>query len=87
MRRWVRRYSFARNAATLRIDPSLIEFDFMTAGYRGKRAGREIVPFAALARVDDGDFDTAKGVYSIRTHLATLTYCGLNHPLAPKRGK
>jgi hypothetical protein len=86
MRRWVRRYSFARNAATMRIDPLMIEFDFMTAGYRGKLARRDIVPFAELARVDDGDFDTVKGVYSIRTHLATLSYCGPNRP-PPKRGQ
>jgi hypothetical protein len=87
MRRWVRRYAFARNAKTLRVDPSLIRFEFVTAGYRGRRAGREVVPFAALMQVDDGDFGMANGVYSIRTHLATLSYCGPNRPPPPKRGK
>jgi hypothetical protein len=39
------------------------------------------------SELDERFFDTAHGVYSTRTHLATLTYCGPNHPDAPKRGK
>lgn len=80
--RWHRGFAYARNASTLRIDKDLIEFNFATPHSRWK-AGRYIVKFGELYTVDDGFFDTAHGVYSIRTHLATLTYCGPNH--APAR--
>lgn len=82
--KWHRAYGFARNASTLRLDKTLIAFDFMTP-HEKVRAGRAIVPFKRMfTELDDGFFDTAHGVYSIRTHLATLTYCGPNHPAAPK---
>jgi hypothetical protein len=84
--KWRREYAFARNASTLRLDKSLIAFKFETP-HGGRHAGRRIVPFARLFGVDDGFFDTAHGVYSIRTHLATLTYCGPNHPPLPKPGR
>ncbi len=84
LRKWHRAYGFARDASTLRLDKTLISFDFMTP-HEKVRAGRAIVPFKRMFReLDDGFFDTAHGVYSIRTHLATLTYCGPNHPDAPK---
>ena len=85
--KWHRAYGFARNASTLRLDKTLIAFDFMTP-HRNIRAGRSIVPFKRMfTQVDDDFFDTAHGVYSTRTHLATLTFCGPNYPPAPRHRK
>jgi hypothetical protein len=77
--RWQRVFSYSRNPQTFRLDTSLIHFDFRAVGHRGRPAGRRISTLADVQTgTDDAQFATAYGVYSIRTHEATLTYCGRN---------
>lgn len=77
--RWHRTFSFSRNPATLRLDTSLIEFGYKESQHRLRPAGREITTLENfITGTDDSEYKLAGGVYSIRTGLATLTYCGMN---------
>jgi hypothetical protein len=81
LRRWRRTFSFTRNPDTLKLDPTLIGFEFIQAGHDGKPAGRRITTLdRATGALDDRQFKFAHGVYSTRTRLATLTFCNWNHP-------
>lgn len=79
MARWHRVFSYGRDARTLRLDTSLIAFTFTQAGLFGRQPDRRITTLGgSIDGPDDRQFLMANGVYSIRTHLATVTFCGYN---------
>jgi hypothetical protein len=72
---WERLYAYSLNHSTRATDPNVIEFDFREAGVHGFNSGRRAVELFQLAEIDDRDYRSAFGRFTVSTGRIDIRWC------------